>query len=361
MVQTHRAIVNRCRAKQLCWRIGSKQNTSLWLATVTQACCFGLLIGLGNLAPAQAVTRLDSRSKHCSTLRLKPAATTFSGLGCDRPQLSSPKSTTSMPPQTDIDPQPTSLPENLVTPENLVAPEDLVASENPRTPQNTAANNLLPRPRPVLPTLQAQTETPSTDTDLDLDPQIIEDSPVLQRWLEEIPDIAADVKYDPAFRTQLRVGYAQFPSTDQTGGIHLGIQDAFIGQTPLTVSAEYAANFRGDRSLFGIDAQYYLLPLGWYGNVAPVLGYRTIATPDFDSSGLNVGFRIILIPSRGGGAALSLTQTWVAPGTEDEVGITTFSAGYALTSEFRLATDIQTQNAFGDRESRVSILLEWML
>ncbi|MEO1297402.1 MAG: hypothetical protein AAFW75_16790, partial [Cyanobacteria bacterium J06636_16] len=75
----------------------------------------------------------------------------------------------------------------------------------------------------------------------------------------------------------------------------------------------------------------------------------------------NIGFRVILIPSRGGGADLSLTQTWVAPGTEDEIGVTTFSAGYAVTPNLRLATDIETQNAPDDQESRVSILLEWLL
>jgi hypothetical protein len=196
---------------------------------------------------------------------------------------------------------------------------------------------------------------------VDVDPQVIESSPVLQRWLEEVPDIATDIQHDPAFRTRLRIGYAEFPSADNTGGVYVGVQDVFVGRTPLTLSAEYAVNSRGDRELIGIDAQYYLLPLGWYGNVAPVLGYRSINTSEFNTQGVNVGLRIILIPSRTGGADLSLTQSWVAPGTADEVGLTTFSAGYAITGNMRIGTDIQTQNTPDRQESRVSLVWEWML
>ncbi|NEQ46225.1 MAG: hypothetical protein F6K00_22860 [Leptolyngbya sp. SIOISBB] len=196
---------------------------------------------------------------------------------------------------------------------------------------------------------------------VDVDPAIIEGSPVLQRWLEEVPDLAVDIHHDPAFRTRVRVGYAEFPSTDNTGGIYVGVQDVFIGRTPLTLSAEYAVNGRGDRQVIGADAQYYLLPLGWYGNVAPVIGYRDIQTPEFTADGLNLGLRVILIPSRTGTADLSVTQSWVAPGTDREVGLTTFAAGYAIAEDWRIGTDIQIQNTRDRQESRVGILLEWML
>lgn len=196
---------------------------------------------------------------------------------------------------------------------------------------------------------------------VDVDPAIIDSSPVLQRWLEEVPDVSVDIQHDPAFRTRVRAGYSQFPSTDHSSGFYIGVQDVFIGRTPLTLSAEYSANSTGDRQLIGADAQYYLLPLGWYGNVAPVLGYRAIDNSTFYSEGINVGLRIILVPSRTGAADLSLTQSWVAPGTEAEVGLTTFSAGYAIAEDIRIGTDIQTQNTRDRQESRVSLLLEWML
>ena len=300
--------------------------------------CLGLFVGLANSAAAQVIPEQKTQVRQCSTLASRSLEMSPTK-NCDRPFTTD----SLLPVAAAIQP---GLPQTSL-PDGHSAAKPL--------PETTLAHSRLQAQSETLPP-----ETSSIASDLDIDPQIIEDSPVLQRWLEAIPDIAADVKYDPAFRTRLRVGYAQFPSAGQTGGIHIGIQDVFIGRTPLTVSAEYAASFRGDSELLGVDAQYYLLPLGWYGNVAPVVGYRSIETPDFDSAGINVGFRIILIPSRGGGADLSLTQTWVAPGTEDEVGITTFSAGYAVTPDLRIATDIQTQNASNNQESRVSILLEWM-
>lgn len=202
--------------------------------------------------------------------------------------------------------------------------------------------------------------SPNVAEAVDIDPAIIESSPVLRRWLEEVPDVATDIQHDPAFRTRLRIGYAEFPSKSNTGGIYIGVQDLFIGSTPLTLSAEYATNFQSSSELIGADAQYYLLPLGWYGNIAPVLGYRSIETPTFSSEGLNVGFRVVLIPSRTGAVDLSVAQSWVAPGTENEVGLTTFSAGYAIAQDFRISTDIQTQNARDQQESRVSLLVEWM-
>ncbi|MEM9768284.1 MAG: hypothetical protein AAF892_10445, partial [Cyanobacteria bacterium P01_D01_bin.71] len=113
---------------------------------------------------------------------------------------------------------------------------------------------------------------------LDVDADIIEGSPVLQRWLEEVPDLAFDIDHDPAFRTRVRVGYAEFPAADNTGGVYIGVQDVFVGRTPLTLSGEYAVNGQGDSQSFGADVQYYLLPLGWYGNIAPVIGYRHIET-----------------------------------------------------------------------------------
>ncbi|MGD1941933.1 MAG: hypothetical protein ACFB0G_11530 [Leptolyngbyaceae cyanobacterium] len=195
---------------------------------------------------------------------------------------------------------------------------------------------------------------------VDVDPAIIDSSPVLQRWLEEVPDIAIDIQHDPAFRTRVRLGYAEFPAADNTGGVYVGVQDLFVGRTPLTLSAEYSSNGRGDSQLIGADAQFYLLPLGWYGNVAPVVGYRSIETSTFDTDGVNVGFRIMLIPSRAGAADLSFTQSWVAPGTDQEVGLSTFSAGYAIAEDIRISTDIQTQNADNGQESRVTLLLEWM-
>jgi hypothetical protein len=195
---------------------------------------------------------------------------------------------------------------------------------------------------------------------LDLSPEIIENSPVLQRWLRQVPNVLEDIRNDPSFRTRVRLGYSHFPSTGQAPGFNVGVEDVFIGRTGLTVSGDYQASFNGDREAFGADLRYYVLPLGSYVNVAPQVGYRYVETGKFSTDGVNVGARLMLALSRTGAADVSLTQSFVSPGSSDEVGITTLSFGYAVTRHLRLSTDIQKQNSREEKDSRVGIVLEWM-
>ncbi|MGB3310267.1 MAG: hypothetical protein WBG32_00180 [Nodosilinea sp.] len=197
---------------------------------------------------------------------------------------------------------------------------------------------------------------------LDLDPTVIENSPTLQRWLEEIPDVADEIRYQPSFRTRLRVSYAQFPSTGQIGGFGAAVEDVFVVPgTGLTASADYSRSWNGDRESYGGEARYYLLPLGGYVNIAPTVGYRALSTPAYQTDGLDVGLRLLLVPSRGGGADLALSQRWVAPGTENEVGVTSLAIGYAVTRQLRLGTDFQLQNSRFGQDSRVGLSLELLL
>jgi hypothetical protein len=201
-------------------------------------------------------------------------------------------------------------------------------------------------------------ESPSST--LDLDPKLIEQSPVLQRWLKEIPDVASKIENDPSFRTRVRFGYSQFPSTDQAGGVNLGIEDLRIARSRVTVSADYNTSFNGKRNAWGANLQYYMRPLGKYINVAPVVGYRKLETRDTTIEGVNLGVKVLLVLSRGGGADISLTQTWVSPFSSEQTGLTTLSFGYALTHNLRLSTDLQKQNSPIRKDSRVGIGLEWM-
>lgn len=245
-----------------------------------------------------------------------------------------------------------------------------IASFDPETAA-TAHTMGLPEIEAIAQTSPSQprsepSESPNSDRSdaiesLNLDPEIIENSPVLQRWLEEIPNVLSEIRSDPSFRTRLRLGYSQFPSTDQAGGFNAGIEDVFIGETGLTVSADYQATFEGDRQAYGADFRYYIRPLGSYINVAPVIGYRHLETDEYTTDDINLGLRFLLALSRTGAADISLTQTWVAPGRDEEVGITTLSVGYAITENLRLSTDIQKQNSSFNQDSRVGIVLEWML
>ena len=68
----------------------------------------------------------------------------------------------------------------------------------------------------------------------------------------------------------------------------------------------------------------------------------------------------MLVPSRGGGADIAVSQSWVGLGSATETGLTTLSVGYAITNHLRLSTDIQQQNAKENYDSRVGLGIEWM-
>ena len=209
-------------------------------------------------------------------------------------------------------------------------------------------------------TPQPQATPKSAAQELDLSPEIIEKSPVLQRWLKKVPNVLDEIRHDPSFRTRVRFGYSQFPSTGQAAGFNVGVEDVFIGRTGLTVSGDYQRSFNGKRESYGTDLRYYVLPLGSYVNFAPQVGYRNLTTGNFSTDGVNVGARLMLALSRTGAADVSLTQSFVSPGSRDEVGITTLSFGYAVTHNLRVSTDIQKQNSREEKDSRVGIVLEWM-
>ena len=223
-----------------------------------------------------------------------------------------------------------------------------------------AISTLLSAPGNAQPN-RADTAATSESSPLNLDADVIEQSPVLQRWLEEIPNVRADIRNDPSFRTRVQAGYSAFPSSDHTGGFLVGVDDVFLGSAPLTLSADYQQNFQGDRRAFGADTHYYLLPLGGYFNVAPTLGYRSAkADDDYSVQGANIGIRLRVVPSRTGAADLTIDQSWVV-GDHDTLTITQLNVGYAITRDLRLSTDLEWQGTGENGDSRVGMNLEWML
>lgn len=185
-------------------------------------------------------------------------------------------------------------------------------------------------------------------------------SPVLDKWEKQTPNVLEDIRRDPSFRTRARLGLSYFPSTNDALGWNVGVEDFFIGKTSLTLSGNYIASFNGDRKAGGADLRYYLLPLGGYFNIAPVLGYRYLESPRYITDGLNVGVRVQVVPSRTGATDLSFMLTWVDPGQYDEVGVLTLSFGYALTKHVRLSTDIEKQNSRYKKDNRFGVSLEYM-
>ncbi|MFH7244318.1 MAG: hypothetical protein ACHWZW_15885 [Spirulina sp.] len=248
-----------------------------------------------------------------------------------------------------------------VSPEVACPPDEatvLAQTPAPSATPNATPEDSSPNPAPDL-------TAPLTEEELaplDLDPRIIQESPVLRQWLNEVPDIAEEIRHTPSFRTRLRVGYANFPSNGEIGGFQLGVDDVFVWPgTGLTASADYSRSSNGQRESYGAEARYYLLPLGGYVNVAPSVGYRSVSAPAYSTDGVDLGLRLMVIPSRGGAADFSLSQHWVAPGTDSEVGITSFNLGYAVTRQLRLGSDLQFQNSRFGRDSRWGLSLEWLL
>lgn len=207
---------------------------------------------------------------------------------------------------------------------------------------------------------QEATDTRETNK-IDISPEVIQGSPVLQEWLEEVPNVLEEIKHDPAFVTHFGFGYVTFPSTDDAKGINMEIEDIFIKRTGLTISADYQTAFNGNRNAAGADLHYFILPLGGYFNFAPLAGYRYVQSNDFSTDGIHIGVRLMLAFSRTGGGDISISQSFINPGGDEEVGITSLSVGYALTSHLRLSGDIERQNSLEDEDSRFGLNFEWSL
>jgi len=210
---------------------------------------------------------------------------------------------------------------------------------------------------------QAQALPPSADVEavaeapalLDLDSDAVDNSPVLQRWLQQTPDIADQIRHDPSFRTRLRLGYARL---DDRGGVIVGVEDVFVGNTGLTVSADYSQH--GQHRGYGAEMRYYLLPLGDYVNVTPVVGYRALETVGEETDGVTLGVRLMLALSRTGAADVAISQRWIAPGSGDAAGLTNITVGYAVTQQLRVGSEFQWQTVGDDHDHRVGLVLEWM-
>ncbi len=197
--------------------------------------------------------------------------------------------------------------------------------------------------------------------ELDINPEILENSPVLQRWRRKVPNVLEDIQKDPSFVTRLRLGYSLFPSTGSASGLHLGVEDIFINRSGLTISGDYQVAFNGERETVGADINYYVRPLGKYVNFAPLLGYRYFQTGSYSTDGVNLGAKLMLVLSRGGAADISITQSWISPGNKNEVGLTKLSFGYAVSPHLRFSTDIRRENSRQTKDSSVGVVLEWML
>lgn len=194
--------------------------------------------------------------------------------------------------------------------------------------------------------------------DLEIDRQIIESSPVLRKWLDNPPDLLNDIYNIPSFNTKARLGIT---SRDNSLGIEAGVEDLFVGQSPLTISGGYQSEFSGRERELQANLRYYLFPLGSYWNVAPIVGYRQFNQFERSQiSGLDVGLLGILVLSPRS-SELRLSHTFTSPNGNLELSTTTLSTSYALSSNLRLGTKIEWRRSPIVYDSRVGFLLELAL
>jgi hypothetical protein len=206
--------------------------------------------------------------------------------------------------------------------------------------------------------LYANEQKRRSAADLEIDRQIIDRSPVLQRWLNSPPDLLDDIYNSPSFDSKLRIGIT---SRNHSLGLELGIEDIFIGKLPVTFNANVQAELSGRESEINANFRYYLLPLGSYWNVAPVVGYRQFNQFERPQiSGLDVGLQGILVLSPQS-SDLRLSHTFTSPQSNLEMSITTLSSSYALTNNLRLGTKIEWRRSPIIYDSRVGFLLELAL
>jgi hypothetical protein len=194
--------------------------------------------------------------------------------------------------------------------------------------------------------------------DLEIDRQVIERSPVLRRWLDSPPDLLDDIYNMPSFNTKLRLG---FTSRDNSLGVEAGVEDLFVGRSPLTVSGSYQTEFSGRESEIQANLRYYVLPLGSYWNISPIIGYSQFNQLDRPQiSGLDVGLQGILVLSPHS-SDLRLSHTFTSPTGNLEMSKTSLSSSYAITNNLRLGTKIEWRRSPLIYDSRVGFLLELAL
>lgn len=193
--------------------------------------------------------------------------------------------------------------------------------------------------------IPSQIQEPENQIPLDIPEQIIEESPTLQKWLPETPNILEDIKHDPSFRSRLTLGFSLISTDEDLGGIKIAVEDVFIKRTGLTFSSDLQTSFNGDFINTGAELNYFLFPLGGFVNLAPLVGYRYFQEDDFNSGGINLGLRLAISLSRTGAADINITQSFISPQDSQEVGLFSISVGYAITSKKRLATEWKRLNS----------------
>lgn len=99
--------------------------------------------------------------------------------------------------------------------------------------------------------------------DLGLDSQIVEDSPVLRRWLQGPPNLLEEIRDTPVLPTRLQAGF------ESASEWRISLQDLRLGDR-LTLSGDYRQSSENPEiRQYGSEVRYFLAPMGSRLNLAP--------------------------------------------------------------------------------------------
>ncbi len=191
--------------------------------------------------------------------------------------------------------------------------------------------------------------------DLGLDGPIVENSPVLRRWLQRPPDLLEEIRNTPVLPTRLQAGF------ESASEWRVGLQDLRLGDR-LTLSGDYRQSSENPEiRQYGSEVRYFVAPLGSRFNLAPQLGYRVLEQENRRLSGVSYGAFAVLALAPGA-ADLTGSYRWVAPqeGEEGQATLAEITAAYAISPSFRLAARYSLHHSTLTWESSFGVGLEWI-
>lgn len=191
--------------------------------------------------------------------------------------------------------------------------------------------------------------------ELGLDTEVVESSPVLQRWLNDPPDLLDEIRNTPAVPTRLQAGI-------DVSEWSVGISDLYLLER-VSLSSNYQQSFdRPQDVTFGSNLRYFVAPVGSRLNLAPQVGFGRIDQLDRFLSGPQYGAYVVLALDPGA-ADLTLSYNWLDPSRSTQEGEATvgdITAAYALSQSTRLAARYRWQHSTITKDQDLSLILEWV-
>lgn len=191
----------------------------------------------------------------------------------------------------------------------------------------------------------------TTALDLELDANLIQSSPVLQRWLRDPPNLLDEIQNTPVLPTRIQAAV-------ETSAWSIGLQDLRIGQR-LTLSGDYRQSLDDPEDYqLSSSLRYYLSPLGSRFNLAPQIGYAQFEQSDRSLSGLQLGaFMVIALAPKS--ADITLSYNWIDSANNQSATVAQVTSAYALNASTRLAARYRWQNSTLSQDRNFAFVLEW--